>query len=80
MKTPINIHIDNQGAKFLCEGEGTSTRAKHIDIKYWALKDWIAEKLFKLNYVTTDNNIADMMTKALSQAKLDAFRYASHVR
>jgi hypothetical protein len=80
VKTPMNIYIDNQGAKFLCEGEGTSTRAKHIDIKYWALKDWITEKLFKLTYVTTDNNIADMMTKALGQAKLDAFRYASHVR
>ena len=80
VKKPMTIKIDNQGAKFLCEGEGVSQRAKHIDLKFWALRDWVAEKIFKLIYVATDANIADMMTKALGQIKLDAFRYAAHVR
>ena len=80
VRKPITIKIDNQGAKFLCENESTSSRAKHIDIKYWALRDWIKEGTFKLSYVPTDTNIADMMTKPLGQVKLDAFRYAAHVR
>ena len=80
VKFPMTIRIDNQGAKFLCEGDGVSQRAKHIDLKFWALRDWVAEKIFKLVYVATDANIADMMTKALGQIKLDAFRYAAHVR
>jgi hypothetical protein len=80
VKTPMTINIDNQGAKFICEGDGISKRVKHIDLKYWALKDWVADKLYRLVYVATDANIADLFTKALSQVKLNVFRYAVHVR
>ena len=79
ISTPINVYMDNQGAIFLGDNAVTSRRSKHIDICFHLIRDWIREKLMKLSYVSTEDNRADMMTKALAQVKLGKFRRLSGV-
>ncbi|MGL4364092.1 MAG: hypothetical protein ACRCSB_02680, partial [Bacteroidales bacterium] len=44
-----------------------------IDINIPFVKDMIKKLNIKLNYINTDNNIADVFTKALGKAKFYNF-------
>ena len=50
----------------MAENNLNNDRSKHIDIKYRFITDWIERGLVTLRYVATEENRADIMTKALS--------------
>ena len=54
-----------------------SNRTKHVDTKYHFVKDLVSDGKMKLEYVQTDENIADMFTKPLSAVKLKYLRELS---
>lgn len=62
--------IDNKGAIQLSKSLENSKRTKHIDIKFHFLKDLTDKKEIDIEYVSTDCNLSDMMTKSLSNEKL----------
>ena len=68
VELPINVGIDNQGAQAMAEHNLSNTRSKHIDIKYRFITDWVQKGLLSLRYVSTSDNRADIMTKALRPA------------
>jgi len=72
----MTTHMDNQGALFMAGNEVNNKRTKHIDIRYHAIRDWIKKKLIKLFFVSTDDNVADIFTKALNSLKTIKFRTA----
>ena len=45
------------------------SRSKHIDIKYHFIKEKISDKTINIEYVSTDDMIADILTKAVSRIK-----------
>ena len=47
-----------------------SNRTKHIDTKFHFIKDLVAKKEIRLEYVDTKDNVADMLTKPLAAIKL----------
>lgn len=47
-------------------------RSKHIDIKHYFVKYMILEGKFKLAFVSSKNQLADIMTKALPVSKFDS--------
>ena len=60
---------DNQGAIALSKGHGVKhSRSKHIDIRYHFVREQTT-MLYK--YVSSDNNLADIMTKPLDRIKHD---------
>ena len=59
---------DNQSAIFLSEGQGEHQRSKHVDIKYKYVQQNVQEKVVKLEYIRSQNNLADILTKALVAA------------
>eukprot|EP00241_Pyramimonas_parkeae_P008205 CAMPEP_0114270248 /NCGR_PEP_ID=MMETSP0058-20121206/27125_1 /TAXON_ID=36894 /ORGANISM="Pyramimonas parkeae, CCMP726" /LENGTH=170 /DNA_ID=CAMNT_0001388949 /DNA_START=1089 /DNA_END=1599 /DNA_ORIENTATION=+ len=61
--TPITIYMDNQGAMFMASNLVTNKRSKHIDLRYHMIRDYINKGIFRLEYISTDKNIADIMTK-----------------
>jgi hypothetical protein len=65
VSVPMSIKYDNQGAGYLAQNEINNTRSKHIDIRYHHLRDLIQLGLFKLDYVSTTINTADIFTKSL---------------
>jgi hypothetical protein len=63
---PIAIHVDNQSAIKLAENAVSHQRSKHIDIRYFRVREEVANGKIKLLYVPTQENIADLMTKSTS--------------
>ena len=68
------MYGDNQGAIALCKNRMVSQRSKHIGVRYHFIRDLILEGTMTVEYVCSDDNIADMFTKALQRIKLCKFR------
>jgi len=47
------------------QGRSNSRRTKHIDIRYFEVKELVEEKKIKINYMPTDQMTSDFMTKPL---------------
>lgn len=69
----INIFCDNQSAICIAENNGYSSRSKHIDLRHHFVREKVMNKLCILHYISTDKNVADVLTKALVKQKFAAF-------
>ena len=49
-------------------------KSKHIEIKYHYIKDMVPKGVVKLQYVATDEQIVDVLTKPLASVKFEYFR------
>eukprot|EP00253_Pinus_taeda_P009670 PITA_09670 len=49
-------------------------RSKHIDIQYHHLKDYMANRIMLLQYISTEEQDVDILTKALSKCKFKFHR------
>ena len=58
------IHADSNGAIDLSKNQKVSQRSKHIDIRYHFIRSHVNSD-FKLEYISTHDNIADLFTKQL---------------
>jgi hypothetical protein len=47
------------------------SRTKHIDIRYHFIRDCADKKLIILRKVLTDDNLADLFTKAFDKARFE---------
>ena len=62
---PITIHCDNKAAVFLLSNNKSSGAAKHIDIKYFVLKDRTHDQTIDMVHISTTMMLADPLTKGL---------------
>ena len=62
---PTDIFSDNQGAIKLVNNPVLHQRTKHIDIKYHFIRDEKAKGVLNINYISTSQQPADALTKAL---------------
>jgi hypothetical protein len=44
-------------------------RSKHIEIRYHFIRDWVQRGAVQLQYVSTDDQVVDILTKALPRGK-----------
>lgn len=49
-------------------------RSKHIEIPYHYVRDMVERNVIRLNYISTGDQIADILTKPLSRIKIEQFR------
>ena len=49
-------------------------KLKHIEIKYHYIRDKVQRGVAKLQYVATNKQIADMLTKRLARVKFEYLR------
>jgi hypothetical protein len=63
--TPTPINCDNQGALKLIATGVLKAKTKHIDIKFHHARDEQEKGHVKFDYVASEDNIADLLTKAL---------------
>ena len=49
-------------------------KSKHIEIQYFYIRDMIQKGAIKLQYVSTDEQVVDVLTKPLSRVKFEYFR------
>ena len=58
---------DNNGALLMANAQQPTKRTRHIDIKHFALLDWVEQDMIILEDIPTSENVADSMTKTLSR-------------
>ena len=69
--SPTVIFSDSQSAIALAHNPVVRGRTKHIDVHYHFVRDYIEEGRVSLEYVSTSDNIADLLTKPLPRPTLD---------
>jgi hypothetical protein len=73
---PLPINCDNQGALTLITTGIIKARTKHIDVCYHNSRDLHKRRIVNYSYVHTDENVADILTKALTKDKHTKFTRA----
>jgi hypothetical protein len=68
------IWCDNQSCMKLLENTVFHDRLKHIKIKYHYIRDMVQGGAMRLQYVTTEEQVADVLTTPLSTTKFEHFR------
>lgn len=68
------IHCDNQSCVKLSENPIFHDRSKHIEIRYHFIRDMVQKGAVRLQYISTDEQIANILTKPLSRVKFVYFR------
>ena len=66
---PVLIYCDNQATISLIRNPVTSARSKHIDIIYHFARERALRNEVRFVYCITNNNLADIFTKALPDIK-----------
>ena len=68
------ILCDNQSCINMTENPMFHDRSKHIEIRYFYIRDMMQKGAIKLQYVSTDEQVADILTKPLSRVKFEHFQ------
>lgn len=71
--TPI-LHIDNESALKLVKNPVLHRRTKHIDVAYHFIRDKYDEGEFSIESISTHDQLADSLTKALPKARFEFLR------
>ena len=72
---PLQLFNDNLGTtQTINNPESTSQRSKHLDIRYFRIRQHVKRQDIKVQYIGTDMNVADFFTKALTGDKFFQFR------
>lgn len=70
---PMLIREDNMQAIKLAKNPVISDRSKYIDIKWHFVREKIAEKRIQIEYIPTEDQLADIFTKPLGKIKHEKF-------
>lgn len=60
---PITIWQDNQGSQKMLTNPVNHKGAKHIDLRYHFVRDYVDKGVFKVSYLKTSAMVADILTK-----------------
>jgi hypothetical protein len=72
--TPTVIYVDNQSAIKISENDISHARTKHIDIRHHFIRDTINSGVIKLQWISTNDQLADIFTKALPIPRYTSIR------
>ena len=72
---PIIINCDNTSAISISKNLVMHSKTKHIPIRYHFVRDQVSQKVVKLVYIDTKEQIADIFTKPLPK---EAFEHLRH--
>ena len=68
------LWCDNIGAKYLSANPVFHVRTKHIEVDFHFVRERVAQGLLQIQFVSTDDQVADGFTKPLPIRRLESFR------
>ena len=71
---PMVIYCDNQSCIKLSENPVFHDRSKHIEIRYHFIWDYVQRGAVELQYISNDEQVANILTKALGRGKFVPFK------
>eukprot|EP00253_Pinus_taeda_P010442 PITA_10442 len=72
---PTTLWCDNQSAIQLCKDPVQHQRSKHIELHMHFIRKLIHDHVLEVQYCSTDDQVAGIFTKALTEAKFTKLRY-----
>ena len=77
--TPLNIFCkvfkDKKSCIIVAESKKPPIRTKHIVITYHHFRSLVDEKVIRINYIDTKDQIADILTKLIKNNQFFKLRY-----
>ncbi|GKF90346.1 hypothetical protein Tco_0274047 [Tanacetum coccineum] len=67
----IPLYYDNKSATALCCNNVQHSRAKHIDVRYYYIKEQLENGIVELYFVRTEYQLADIFTKPLPRERFN---------
>ena len=71
---PMILKEDNQGCMAWASKDNLSRMTKHINVRWHHLRSSVKNGEIKMVYTKTEDQVADVLTKALSRTKFEKFR------
>lgn len=71
---PVTLYIDNRYVVDLARNPFFHGRSKHIDLRYHFIRDCVEQGLVVIKHVSTNEQRADILTKAQAAAKFEKMR------
>jgi len=71
---PTQLHEDNAGCIAIANGSSLTRRSKHYDVTYHFLRDLVAQQKIAMTPCTTNEMIADLLTKPLAREAFQRLR------
>lgn len=68
------VWCDNIGATYMTANPVFHARTKHIEVDYHFVRERVARKLLQVEYISTNDQVADGFTKTLTVKQLEMFR------
>ncbi|RVW84559.1 Copia protein [Vitis vinifera] len=68
------VFCDNTSAINISKNPVLHSRTKHIDIRHHFIRDLVEDKVVSLEYVPTEGQIADILTKPLDVSRFESLR------
>ena len=63
---PIQLHMDNTAGIDVAYNPEHHGRMKHVDRRHFYIRELVEERRLRVPFVSSENNLADFFTKALS--------------
>ena len=63
---PVLFREDNQATISMATNYMTTKRTKHVDIRHHVIRYWCDQDVMDFTYINTSDQLADLMTKALT--------------
>ena len=73
VKASVKLFADNQKVITLIKNFEHHRRTKHIDVKYHWIREAVKDEIIEFKYISTENMIADSLTKPLRAVKFNRF-------
>ncbi|CAI7822561.1 unnamed protein product, partial [Closterium sp. NIES-53] len=80
VQDPTTIRSDSKSAIELAKNDNWHGRTKHMDIKYHWVREQLEKKAFTFEFVRTEDQAADFLTKVLPKANFERCKYLVGMR
>jgi hypothetical protein len=72
----ITLKVDNKSAISLCKNPVFHDRSKHIDTRYHFIRECVEDGRVEVEFIGTEGQLTDILTKALGRVKFQELRAA----
>ncbi|CAL1411860.1 unnamed protein product [Linum trigynum] len=69
IQPPVRLHVDNTSAIRIATNPVLHDRTKHIEVHVHYIRQLVVEGEVELAYITSENQTADLLTKAVASAR-----------